>query len=139
MFRKGFAAAIAVLVLAIAAVSFAGTHSFTRFTLDVPEGWTTQEDGGVVALYAPGNAAAISIVMESADGVAAADIAKVMSGQLNGTPPVAENAGYSFTFKNAQGVASTSRVFVENNEFIMVTVTGEHPQAAGILQSIKEK
>lgn len=126
----------AVTILAAAGGAWAAPRAFSKYTLDIPEGWTAHEDGNVVAIYGPYNVAAISIVMDTADGMTALSIAEAMSGQLRGSRPRPTPDGYVFTFKNQNGVDSLSRISVAGDAFVMVTVTGDHPQAAGILNSI---
>ena len=66
--------------------------------------------------------------------------AKAMATQLKGSAPVAVDAGgYAFTFKNQNGVESKSTLFVNNNQYVMITVTGSHPDIQGILKTIKDK
>jgi len=126
----------AVAVLAAAGAAWAAPKAFSKYTLDIPEGWAAHEDGNVVAIYGPYNTAAISIVLDTADGMTALSIAEAMSGQLRGSRPRPTPDGYVFTFQNHNGVDSISRISVAGGAFVMVTVTGDHPQAAGILNSI---
>lgn len=126
----------AVAIVAAAGAACAAPQVFSKYTLDIPVGWTAHEDGNVVAIFGPHNVAAISIVMDTADGMTARSIADAMSGQLQGTTPRPIPNGYVFTFQNDQGVDSISRISVAGDAFVMVTVTGDHPQVAGILGSI---
>lgn len=128
------------LVLAMATASFANVQSFTHFSVDVPQGWQATEDGEVVSLLAPGNAAAVSIAVDSAEGMNTENLAKTMATQLKGSSPVAVDAGgFAFAFKNQSGVESKSTVFVNNNKFVMITVTGSHADIPQILKTIKDK
>lgn len=127
-------------VLSMATASFANVQSFKHFSVDVPQGWEAAEDGEVVSMLAPGHAAAVSIAVDSAEGMTTENLAKTMSTQLKGSTPVAvESGGYAFTFKNQSGVESKSTLFVNNNQYVMITVTGNHPDVPKILQSIKDK
>jgi len=128
------------LVLSMAAASFANVQSFKHFSVDVPQGWEASEDGEVVSMLAPGHAAAVSIAVDSAEGMTTENLTKEMAAQLKGSSPVAVDAGgYAFTFKNQSGVESKSTVFVNNNQYVMITVTGSHPDIPHILQTIKDK
>lgn len=129
----------ALLVLGMAMSASAAVKSFKSFSIDVPDGWTATEDGSVVALIAPGNACALSIASDSAGGMKGEDVAKAMSQQLKGTAPQAQDGGYAFTFKNQNGVESKCFVMVEDNKFVMLTITGDHPQLGQILDSIEDK
>ncbi|MEF3697296.1 hypothetical protein [Desulfolutivibrio sp.] len=133
---KQLMAFLAAMAILAAGVSYAAPQAFSKYALDIPEGWTFHEDGNVVAIFGPHNVAAISIVMDTADGMTARSIAEAMSGPLQGTTPRPTHDGYVFTFQNDQGVDSFSRISVANGIFVMVTVTGDHPQVAGILGSI---
>lgn len=128
-----------LLVASMAATAAAGTMEFSKFRVEVPEGWTAKEEDKTISLLAPGNAAAISIVWDTSDAIPAKDLAKAMSTQLKGTAPVPEDGGYSFTFKNKVGVMSKSIMFADRKEYIMLTVTGEHRQLDRILQSLQSK
>lgn len=128
------------LVLSMATAALANVQSFKHFSIDVPQGWEAAEDGEVVSILAPGHTAAVSIAVDSAEGMTTENLAKAMSTQLKGSTPVAADAGgYAFTFKNQSGVESKSTLFVNNNQYVMITVTGSHPDVPKILQSIKDK
>ena len=128
------------LVLSMATASLAAVRSFSHFSVDVPQGWEAAEDGEVVSLLAPGHVAAISVAVDGAEGMTTENLAKAMATQLKGSAPVAVDAGgYAFTFKNQNGVESKSTLFVNNNQYVMITVTGSHPDIQGILKTIKDK
>jgi hypothetical protein len=127
------------LVIAMATAAAAGTVAFSKIKVDVPDGWTASEEDKTIALYAPKNVAAISIVWDDTGGFSGKELAKAMSAELKGTAPVSEDGGYSFTFKNKNGVSSKSILMADGKEYMMLTITGEHPQLARVLNSIKEK
>ncbi|MHC1725979.1 MAG: hypothetical protein AB9866_08245 [Syntrophobacteraceae bacterium] len=135
---KRFALAL-LLVLCTALSVSAAEMEFARFKVTVPDGWTTTQDGETVALFAPGNVAAISIVVANAENKNAATLAKEMSRELKGTKPQAAEGGYTFTFKSKNGVQSRSVISEENNEFMMLTITGSHPQVDKVIQSLRDK
>lgn len=139
MLRKWSLYFAVALALVCAGTVSAEIKTFSKMSVDVPSGWTAQEDGSVVALIAPDKSAAISIAMDSTQGMSGLDLAKVMSTHLNGSDPKADDGGFTFTFKNSQGVESTSILYAEGGEYVMFTITGKHPQIPGILDSIKEK
>lgn len=135
---KHFAYSI-VLVIALATSVAAGTMEFSKFKIDVPAGWTAKEEDKTISLLASQNAAAISIVWDASDGLPAKDLAQTMSSRLKGTKPVPDDPGYSFTFTNKSGVKSKSFLFADSEEFIVLTVTGKHPQLGGILRSMQPR
>jgi hypothetical protein len=128
-----------ILVLAFSSTVFAAKMTFTKFSVEVPNGWSASEDGSVVALIAPKNVAALSIAVDNAEGASAKDLAGAMSAQLKGTKPKKDGDGYEFTFKNQNGVSSKSILYVSGKEFIMFTITGEHPDIVKILESVKDR
>lgn len=127
------------LVVAMAVNGAAGVMEFSKLRIEVPEGWTAKEEDKALSLFAPGNAAAVSVVWDDAEGFTAKDLARAMSAQLKGTTPVPDEGGYSFTFKNKSGVESKSFLFVGGKEYVVLTVAGEHPQLGGVLQSFRSK
>lgn len=127
-----------ILVLLLAFSASAAEMKFPKFKVNVPDGWTTTQDGETVALFAPGNAAAVSIVRAGAENKNAETLAKEMSKELKGTEPTGSDGAYMFTFNNKSGVQSQCILTVEDNEFVMITVTGSHPQVAEILESLSD-
>ncbi|MDD2967055.1 MAG: hypothetical protein PHN64_06175 [Desulfovibrionaceae bacterium] len=127
------------LVLGLAFSASAAVKDFGAYTLDVPEDWNTSQDGSTTAIIAKDNSAAISITLETTDGMSAADLAKAFSDQLKGTAPVkmADNA-YSFTFKQ-NDVESKGMLQVEGDKYMLVVITGENPKVDTIMGSLKDK
>lgn len=127
------------LMTLMSSASFAAVQSFKDFFVDVPSGWQAWENGNVVALVAPGQTAPMSIAMDSAQDMSAEDLATAFAEQLKGTAPEATNdGGYEFTFKNASGVDSQSTLYVEDNQYILITLTGDHPDFLKIIDSLEE-
>lgn len=119
--------------------SFATIQTFTRFSVDVPQGWEASEDGSVVALLAPGHVAALSIAVDSAENMSPEVLASAMASQLKGSSPTpTDDGGYEFSFQNPSGVESHSLLYVEDNEYILITMTGNHPDFVRILQSLED-
>lgn len=120
----------------------AAEKSFSKMTIDVPEGWTAFENSGVVAVTAPGNAAALSIVLDKTGGASGADVAKAMSQALGGTNPVLEDDTFIFTFKKGD-VKSVCVLAVEADDYVMFTLTdptGTHGEAmSAIAASVVQK
>lgn len=127
-------------MLALApASSFATVQSFTNFTLDVPDGWTATENGSVLALIAPGNVASMSIVLDDSQGMDIASLANVFVSQMHGENLQAtDDGGYEFSFKNPAGIDSHSILYLEDGKYLLMTVTGEHPDMGRILDSLQE-
>jgi len=122
---------------AMAAVAQAATVEFSRWTVDVPEGWKAEEKDKMIALFAPGHAASLSIVWDDSEDIPAKDLSAAMSQKLKGTTPKPDDGGYSFIFKNKADVESMSILYVVEKEYYMLTVTGKHPQLGGIVKSVR--
>lgn len=131
-----------MMVLGLAFTASAAVKDFGAFSADVPDGWTANKDGSVVAFIAPNNAAAMSIAVDKADGIAPEALAKEFSKQLQGTAPQAIDGGYSFEFTR-NGVKSTSILSVDSGEYVLITMTDPSgkfgDQFTAILDSVKEK
>lgn len=138
---KKLTSALALLALCLmAGTAMAGVMSFAKFKITVPDGWTATQDGTTVGIVANDNSAAISITIDGADGASAKDLAAAFSKEMKGTKPKRDKDGdYEFTCKNANGIESDVFVSVDNDEFMLTMVTGEHPQLRKILNSIKYK
>ena len=52
------------LTLTLFMIGTASAREFSKFSIDIPQGWNAMEENGVVAVTAPGNEAAISIAAE---------------------------------------------------------------------------
>jgi len=141
MKTKCFCATLAAfLTLALAAAAFGASMSFAKFTVEAPNGWQASEDDKVVLLLAPENVAAISIAVDKTGGASAKELVTAISQQLNGSEPQAEDGGgYTFTFQNKHGVASKAVLHADADEYVLLTITGEHPQIPMILKSIQDK
>jgi hypothetical protein len=136
IFLKRFVISI-LLVTALAAMAQAATVDYSRWTIDIPEGWKAEEEGKMISLLAPGNTAAVSIVWDDSEGFTAKDLSAAMSQKLKGTTPKPDDGGYSFTFTNKADVESMSILYVVEQEYYMLTITGKHPQLGGILKSVR--
>ena len=129
-----------LLSLALCLPAMAQTKDFGKFKMLVPAGWTDAVDGSTVSLKAPDKSAAITITIGDREGASAAVIAKAFSKEFNGSAPEEDEDGdCTFTFKNASGVDAHAAVSIEGKNFILITLTGEHPDADKILESIEEK
>ncbi len=127
------------LMLFLCTVSFAGTRSFSHFSVNVPDGWEASETGNVVALLAPGHTAALSIAVDDSQGASGEVLAQAFAKQLNGTAPEAiDDDGYQFTFKNPSGIESRCLLYTEDNQYMLVTMTGENDAFGDIIGSLEE-
>lgn len=127
------------LVLGMAFSASAAVKDFGAYTVDVPAGWTSSQDGSTTVLLADDKTAAISITLEDAGGMSAADLAKAFADQLKGTAPAKmSDTAYSFTFKQ-NDVESKALLQTEGGKYLLVVVTGQNPQVDAIMNSMKDK
>lgn len=132
-----------LFVLTFSLGASAAVKDFAHFSADVPDGWTAQADGSVVAFLAPGNAAALSIAYDKTGGMAGDALAKAMSQALKGSAPQTVDKD-QFTFEFTQnGVKSTCFMAVEGDTYVMFTITDPsgkfQTQIDGIIDSLEEK
>jgi hypothetical protein len=139
--RKTFTATLALLALGLmASVAFAGVVTFSKFKINVPDGWGASEEGPTVILTANDNSAAISLTVAATEGMALKDLAAAFSKELNGSAPQydSENDNYQFTFKKGE-VESNAMITVDGKEYCLVAITGDNPKVQEILGSLEEK
>lgn len=137
--KKKAASLLFFLVLACSVSASAAMRDFKKFRLNVPVGWTATENNDVLFLMSPGNTASVSIATDSAAGMNARELAEVMAETLKGSQPIAEKGGYSFLFDSGAGVETKAFLFIRNEQFVMITITGTDPQLNTVLGSISQK
>ncbi len=128
-----------VLVLGMAFSASGAVKEFSNLKVDVPDGWTAQENDGVVALIAPQNVAAISFTLQDAQGATGEQLAEAFAEQLNASKPEVDDGVYIFRFATSQGLLSTSVLSCEDNQYFLLTMTGQHDAFSDIIDSIEEK
>ncbi len=129
----------AVLALALPFAALAAVQEFEHFTIDVPAGWSTTQDGPTVGVMADDKSASMSVtVSEIEGGMPLRDVAAEMSKALGGTAPEVDSDGdHSFTFNNG---ASNAMITGEDGKwFMMLVFTGQNPALGDIMGSIKIK
>ncbi|MDR1921546.1 MAG: hypothetical protein LBS31_07380 [Candidatus Adiutrix sp.] len=136
---------ISVLIVALALCStlwhpaWAAPREFSRFKVDVPDGWTAAEAGNTVNMTANDGSSFVSISLDSLQGKMMEEAAKACAGRLNGSPPRFDSYvdGYIFTFKNEKGLDATAVVIGGDNEYFLVTMAGaKQARLDGILSSL---
>ena len=131
------------LTLALFMIGTASAREFSKFSLDIPQGWNAMEENGVVAVTAPGNEAAISIAAERMEKQSLDVVTREFSRKLGGSEPQADDQGvHTFSFTR-DGVKSTCFCALKDGEFLLVTVTdptGRHTATIqNILSTLKKK
>ena len=112
------------LVAIFAAASFAGVQDFGKFTIDVPEGWTAEQDGETVGIVKNDNSAAVSISVDTLDGDSLKDFADAFVKELNGKDLQFEDGAYKFVFSNANGVESKAVLSCDDKNYALFVITG---------------
>ena len=136
---RRFVCAFALMLL-LSSAAFAVTKEFGRFTIDVPDGWSASDEGnGTTSIMAEDKSAALTVTINDLKGATLGEVAEQMSNALGGTKPDVDADGdYSFDFSSG-GVASRAVMTGDNREYMMLSITGQHEELAGILNSIEIK
>lgn len=138
--RVGVTAFWAILAgLAFSALASAAVTEFKDFSLNVPDGWTSNQDGSTVSVVANDKSAAVSITVDKTEGASLKDLAEAFKQRLNGSDPVLEDDVYRFTFTNPAGVESNAILTGDEDRFCLIVITGEHPDLKAMLDSLEEK
>ena len=130
------------LVAIFAAASFAGVQDFGKFTIDVPEGWTAEQDGETVGIVKNDNSAAMSISVDSLDGASLKECADEFVKALNGKNLQLADGTYTFDFTNANGVLSKAVLSGDDKNYALFVITGAEnapDEISKMLDSVVEK
>ena len=115
----------AVLALALASVSFAGVQDFGVFTVDVPSGWTAEQDGTTVGFVKNDNTASMSVTVDENDGSSIDDLVAMFVKELNGKNLTKDKEGNAvFDFTTANGVTSKAVLNCDAKHFALIVLTG---------------
>ena len=139
---KRFTVLAVLAVVLSAAMAFAGVQDFGKFTVDVPAGWTAEQDGETVGIVKNDNTAAVSITYDSLDGATLKEAADAFAQELGGKGLKDEGGAYSFTFTNENGVESKCYISGDNKNYALIVVTGGEnapDDVVAIMDSLQEK
>lgn len=138
--NKKFHASLLVLalLLSMSTLAVAAVKDFPKFSIDVPAGWTSSQDGPTVILIADDKTASISITVGDTEGETIETLAKAFTQELKGSAPTPKDGGYTFTFKSG-AVESNAFITGEGKEYALFVVTGTHASIPAIMESLKEK
>lgn len=132
------------LVLLLALSSPVAAQDFSRFSMDVPQGWiaSTGEEG-TVAVIAPKNEAAVTIAIEKLEDLSPEEVAGIFARELGaGEPQKTADDEYSFQYVR-NGVSHRSIFRARKDHFLLITVSdeaGKHQETIeAMLKSLKEK
>lgn len=132
------------LALLLALSSPAAAQDFSKFSLDVPQGWTASTgEEGTVAVIAPKNEAAVTIAIEKLEDLSPEEVVRIFARELGaGEPQKTADGEYSFQYVR-NGVSHRSIFRARKDHFLLITVsdeTGKHRESIeGMLKSLKEK
>lgn len=141
MEKKLFLALATAFVFAFAPAAEAARQNFGPISLVVPGGWQVAEDENQVTFTAPGNAAAVSVIIDELEGSTLQELAEGVADSLNGSAPVVDSDGhFTFTFMNEHGIDAHAVISGDEAEdfFVLWIVAGEHPDLADLLGSVEE-
>lgn len=117
-------------ILATAAPALAATQTFgpdfSRFTVDVPDGWTAKANDGGCQITAPDGGTSVSIQVQKNGGKSAAELAGLIGGQLGGKIVKTENEGpnQATVYAELDGVRVAVMIVVEGDKFAAFTMAG---------------
>ena len=132
----------AVLALALTTAAFAGVQDFGNFTVDVPAGWTAEQDGETVGIVKNDNTASMSITVDATEGATIKELADAFVDALNGRNLKADGGNYTFEMTNANGVDSKAFLSGEGGKYALIVVTGLEnapDEISAIINSLQEK
>ncbi|MCL1941271.1 MAG: hypothetical protein FWG09_04950 [Synergistaceae bacterium] len=108
-------------------------------TIDVAPGWSYESNETNIVLVAGDESCAIAIIVADAEGMTSKEAAETLSKEHKGSAPQKiDETSYVYTFENEHGVGTTVIVGVEDGKLKVLSVTGQHDDADGIINSIKE-
>ncbi len=134
------AGCLALAVPASAAVQTFGPD-FSRFTIDVPDGWTATPNDGGCQLISPDQKSSFSLQVQKSGGKSAAELTKLigekMGGKILGTKDIDPNQ--SILEAEIDGVKIRLLVRVEGDKFLAVTMAGPDEDAmTKIMDTVNE-
>ncbi|MDL2263214.1 hypothetical protein LJC31_01030 [Synergistaceae bacterium OttesenSCG-928-I11] len=129
-----------LLVLIFAVCASAEIKEFKKFKVDLPTGWTAQEEGATVSLYSQDKKSGVSVTMGSLEGAKPEDVVKNLANGLKGSKPEKdEDDIYSFSLKGTEGEDIEAAFLTENGEYVLIMFYGTDPALEGILDSFEGK
>lgn len=117
---------------------------FPDFSVELPSGWQIERDGNSVAFLADDKSATMLVAVESIaslfkEGMSARELAEAYAEEFKGSAPVMEDEDpnyYSFTFTAPDGRDSEASIVVSGRRFYLISISGRHPDLAGMVESI---
>lgn len=126
---------IFMAMMLISSCAYADIHEFRHFSLDVPEGWSSEESGPVVTVKADDDSGSLVIMSGVPEGKSIGDIAANFALEFNGTMPEKDDEGnYTFEFNNGRSQA----IVTGDEEFYMIIVGNGIENNGEVLGAILE-
>ena len=123
------------IFLLISSCSYADIHDFRYFSLDVPEGWSSEENGAIVTVKADDDSGSLVIMTDIPEGKSLADIATNYALEFGGSIPEKDDEGnYTFEFNNGRSQA----IVTGDEEFYMIIVGNGIENNGEVLGAILE-
>ncbi|MBO5491325.1 MAG: hypothetical protein J5960_07905 [Desulfovibrio sp.] len=116
--------------LALAAPAFAAVQTFgpdfSKFTIDVPDGWKATPNDGGCQLISPDQNSSFSVQVAKNGGKSASELTKLIGQNLGGKILSTKDVNPNQTFLEAEvdGVKINLMVMVEGDKFCAVTMAG---------------
>lgn len=135
-----------ILILALSFAAFGEVHDFGRFTMDVPEGWTTGQKNSTSVVTRNDNMAQIIFTMADPEGKSLDEILDMLvkayheNGFTDITEPVKNSDGYyTLNSINPYGAACVEYVKIVDDEVRMISIVvarGHEDSASGEIQKM---
>ena len=139
--KKTFAVFALLAIVFSAGAAFGFVQKFDKFSVDVPEGWTANQDGPTVLLIKMDNTASMSITVADTEGMNRKALAEAFVKELNGKNLERDSDGdYSFEMVNENGVTSHCLLTGDDEEYCLFVMTGienARDDMSAILGSVK--
>lgn len=118
-----------VVTLMCATPAFAAVTDFQQVSIDVPEGWQSQDQGQAVALMPVEMDTVLMVVMAPMAGTSAEEVATMTAAQMNAPAPVKDGDGYLLK-ANMEGQDALMFVRAENGKILIITASGAQMEKA---------
>ena len=139
---KKFLTLFCIATLFFAGTAFSEPIEFPNgITVDVAPGWSYEGEEDTVVLTAEGGSCVIAIIVSDAQGITSSEeAAKVMSQEHEGSEiEKVDDDTYLYTFMNEAGIETRVFVGVEDGKLKVLSITGDHKDVEGMIDSITEK
>ena len=132
---------LALIILALSAsLSYGEVQEFTKFTMDIPEGWTAKEDGQTVSVTKNDETALVSVTIGPLKILTLEQVAEAFRENLGGTKLEKDKDGsYKFSFNDGNARTLLSQTGEEYIFFVMDGINTAGDEIISILSSLKDK